>query len=360
MRTKLVYVLTSTPDATYIEQALMSVYTARYHNPDAHIVLMVDDLTDKLLVGKRAEILDYISEKVIVEYAADISMFSRSRLLKTSIRERLRGSLLFIDCDTIITGSLEEVDTWTYSAAAVWESHLPIAQFHPDMIHSLQERAGLIGVDITQEEQYFSSGVIFTQDDDTAAQLYKHWQKAWQDCEAAGVRADQPALLKADVLMGHVLQPIDSRWNSVMFTQIPELQQGLILHFSQAYLASYLFGKRFCGLLRENGLRGNAFYEWAVLHPHCTYIPFDNYFYFYKIKDLPIVVRQLSQMARDYANHIDPTFADVQRLPGGMYPQVYNLLGKGHYHLAAWLLCFLKWRKTHWKKFVPKNYCSKN
>ncbi len=359
MKTKLVYVLTSMPDATYIEQALMSAYTARYHNPEAYIVLMVDDITDKLLVGKRAEILDYISEKVVVEYDAGVPMFARSRLLKTSIRERLRGPLLFIDCDTIITGSLHEADSWSFSVAAVWESHLPIAQFHPDMVALLRERSALLGVDMDKEDHYFSSGVIFSQDDDVAVGLYKYWRSVWQECESAGIKADQPALFKANILMGHVLQPIDSRWNSVMFTQIPDLQNGLILHFSQAYLASYLFGTRFCALLRANGLKGNAFYEWAVRHPHHTYIPFDNYFYQYSCRDYFRVARQLAQMARDYAKYIDPTFEDIQKVPGGIYPQVLTLLRKCHYRVASWLLCLLKWRKIHLKKFVPKNFCNK-
>ena len=44
MNTKLVYVLTSASDKHYIEQALMAVYSARHWNPDAHIVLVVDDI----------------------------------------------------------------------------------------------------------------------------------------------------------------------------------------------------------------------------------------------------------------------------------------------------------------------------
>lgn len=53
MKTKLVYVLTCAPDKNYIEQAHMAIWSARYHNPDATIVLIVDDKTDALLTGKR-------------------------------------------------------------------------------------------------------------------------------------------------------------------------------------------------------------------------------------------------------------------------------------------------------------------
>ncbi len=360
MKTKLVYVLTSMPDATYIEQALMSVYTARYHNPNAYIVLLVDDLTDKLLVGKRAEILDYISEKKVVSFDdVNLNAGFRSRLVKTNVRNLVDGDYLFIDCDTIITGSLEEIDDCPYEVGAVLDGLMPIAEYHIDMQNNIINRANILEIDVSAEIKYFSSGVMYVKNTEHAHRLYSLWHQYWKEYTHA-IHIDQPTLLKADIELGHLIKEIDKKWNGVMFTQIPELQQGLILHFAQTYLASYLFGKRFCGLLRENGLKGNAFYEWAVLHPHCTYIPFDNYFYYYKFGDIPRVAHQLTQMASDYAKYIDSNFEDVKKLPGGLYPPVYNLLLKGHYRLAAWLLTLLKWRKTHSKKFVPKNYCSKN
>ena len=119
MNTKLVYVLTCAPDHYFIEQALLSVYTARYYNPDATIVLIVDDLTDKLLVGIRAEILEYISEKKVKILPKEMSMMQRSRWLKTSVRNIIDGDFLFIDCDTLIARSLLEIDTIPYELSAV-------------------------------------------------------------------------------------------------------------------------------------------------------------------------------------------------------------------------------------------------
>ena len=68
MQTKLVYVLTCASEKHYIEQALIAVFSARHWNPEACIVLLVDDKTDALLVGKRSEILDYVSEKIVVPF----------------------------------------------------------------------------------------------------------------------------------------------------------------------------------------------------------------------------------------------------------------------------------------------------
>ena len=98
MQTKLVYVLTCTPEATYIEQALISIWSARYHNPDAHIVLLLDDKTNELLVGKRAEVLEYVTEKVVVPFEdANATMMCRSRWIKTQVRQLVKGDFLFID-----------------------------------------------------------------------------------------------------------------------------------------------------------------------------------------------------------------------------------------------------------------------
>ena len=130
MKTKLVYVLTCAPEATYIEQALISIWSARYHNPDAHIVLLVDDKTDQLLVGKRAEVLEYITEKVVVPFEdVNATMMYRSRWIKTQVRDLVQGDLLFIDCDTIVNHSLDELDVLQCEVGAVCESNLPIVEF---------------------------------------------------------------------------------------------------------------------------------------------------------------------------------------------------------------------------------------
>ena len=130
MKTKLVYVLTCSPDDHYIEQALMAVYSARHWNPDAHIVLLVDDLTDKLLINQRADIISYVSEKIVIPFdTQSLSMADRSRLIKTAVRNFISGDFLFFDCDTITQKPLKEIDSFKCEVGAVPESHLKVADF---------------------------------------------------------------------------------------------------------------------------------------------------------------------------------------------------------------------------------------
>ena len=139
MKTKLVYVLTCAPEATYIEQALISIYSARYQNPHAHIVLLVDNKTNELLVGKRAEVLEYITEKIVIPFEDTmLTPMYRSRYIKTQVRELVDGDLLFIDSDTVINHSLEEIDQLPYDVAAAPESNLPIENFHPALSQSIR------------------------------------------------------------------------------------------------------------------------------------------------------------------------------------------------------------------------------
>ena len=131
MKTKLVYVLTCASEATYIEQALISIWSARYHNPDAHIVLLVDDLTNQLLVGKRAEVLEYITEKVVIPFEdTNATMMYRSRWIKTSVRQLIEGDFLFIDCDTAVAQSLADADSLDCEIGAVLDCHRPVSKFH--------------------------------------------------------------------------------------------------------------------------------------------------------------------------------------------------------------------------------------
>ena len=110
MKTKIVYTLVSDAADTYLEQALLSVYSLRLYNPHIVVSLVVDQETGKTISGGRAEIKKYVTDIVEVEVPLEYSKVQKSRYLKTNLRKLIRGDYLFIDCDTIICGSLEGID----------------------------------------------------------------------------------------------------------------------------------------------------------------------------------------------------------------------------------------------------------
>lgn len=355
MKTKLVYVLTCAEEGTYIEQALISAYSARYHNPDAHIVLIVDDKTNELLVGMRAEVLEYITEKIVIPFEDTTLMpMYRSRYIKTQVRELVAGDLLFIDSDTVINQSLEEIDQCPYDVAAVPESNLQISEFHPDIYKKMCESADKLRWNYVGEEYYFSSGVIYAKDTPKAHQLFQLWHQYWQEGLNLEVRIDQPSLAKANIECGHVIQLIDNHWNCIMFTYPRMAKEAYILHFAAYRNMSFLFSKRVLGYIKENGL--TEYVKDYIKHPCNSYIPFDSEFYHYKLKDYIKCYNILEKGVKNYAMYIDATFADYS--PKNV---VYKFLRSGFYKLAITTLLILKWRRTRLNKKYKciENICAK-
>lgn len=271
MKTKLVYVLTCSPEGHYIEMALMSVWSARHWNPDAHIVLITDDLTDKLFVGKRAEILDYISEKIVVPFEDDnLSMMFRSRWIKTSVRQLIQGDFLFIDVDTIICKHLCEIDNFDCKIGSVGDGNIPLAFniYRENVIKNVAQ----IGCDISDEEYYFSSGVLYVKDILETDLFYASWHKNWlESSKIFSIHIDQPALAKTNIEHNHLIQLIPDIYNNILYSHNSSLPQSYIFHICG--YGPYIFFESTLTYIKNNGLT-----DWikdAILNIHSTYLPSD-------------------------------------------------------------------------------------
>ncbi len=306
MKTKLVYVLTCAPEATYIEQALMAVWSARYHNPDAHIILLTDDLTNQLFVGKRAEILDYITEKIVVPFDANKNMHYRSRWLKTSVRQLIKGDYLFIDCDTITTCNLSHIEQIDADIAMCRDENVNIADEDYSAAKPMIDNCAKIGFDVTKEKYYFNSGVMYVRDTERTHKLYDYWHELWQNGVSKGINLDQPTFAKANYDMGHIVLLLDDRWNTIVQTQIAEVYSAYILHFWHS--VSFLYSNRAMQYIKEKGI--TEFVRYYLLHPTYTFIPADNRIYQYTMKDYIQFYLLLKRALKDYGTCIDRTYSD--------------------------------------------------
>lgn len=274
MKTKLVYVLTCSQEGNYIEQALMSVWSARYWNPDAHIVLITDDQTDNLLVDIRGEIIEFISEKIVVPFANGENMMYRSRYIKTMVRELVKGDFLFIDCDTIVCKPLYEIDNWDLEVGAVFESHLKVSDFCDSLYQSAYDANKQVGVDLSQEEEYFSSGVLYVKDTPHAHKLYNRWHKNWIESQINGLSIDQPSLCKANIECGHIIRKLPDTYNTILFTRCSFAPKAHILHIASYRNPSFLFEENTLNFIRENGLQ-NQWLREVIIDPCRSFRPFD-------------------------------------------------------------------------------------
>lgn len=359
MTTKLVYVLTCAPDKHYIEQGLMSVYSARHWNPDAHIVLMVDDKTDALFVGKRAGLLDYITEKIVVPFEDDsLSPMYRSRWIKTSVRQLVEGDFLYVDSDTIIQKPLTDIDNFDCEVGAVLESHLHVDEFCDDLHKAAQLENTKIGVDIDVENLYFSSGVLFVRDTENAHKLYKLWHQFWKEGNEIGVKIDQPALAKANRDIGHIIEQIPDTYNCILFTRPPSVRDAQILHIAAYQNPSFLFTDKVLDYVLDNGIK-NDWLQKMILNPCATMMPFDYNIKHSTCKERKQWRKELSEAWKGYGKYIDADYVDFPMCSRFRVIVLY-LLRKKFYRLAILIwICLKKIHLLRTKALVKSNICAK-
>lgn len=355
MKTKLVYVLTCALEATYIEQALMAVFSARYWNQDAHIVLMVDDKTNALLTGKRGEILNYVSEKIVVPFEDEsLTPMFRSRWIKTQVRQLINGDFLFVDSDTICQRPLNDIDDFDCEVGAVLESHLPVSEFCDALHRSAQNANEKIGVDIDVEQLYFSSGVLLVRDTQKTHKLYELWHQFWKEGNDIGLKIDQPSLAKANREMGHIIQQIPDSYNCILFTRPPFVREAHILHIAAYQNPSFLFTNKVLNYVKENGI-GNEWLQKMILNPCATMMPFDYNLKHSTCKERHLWRRELTDIWREYGKNIDSKYTDFP-MPSSMRKYVVWLLQHKMVAIAIWQ--YMVWRKIHMKEPIKRNFCA--
>ena len=356
MNTKLVYVLTCSPEKYYIEQALISVFSARHWNPDAHIVLMVDDKTDALLVGNRGVLLNYITEKIVVPFD-DVSLtpMYRSRWIKTSVRQLIDGDFMFVDCDTIVCKSLSKVDGFEGTVGAVLESHLLVKDFCDSLRKKALKVNAQVGVDLDEEKEYFSSGVIWVKECEEAHVLYEKWHQFWLEGQVMGVPIDQPSLAKANRECGHLISRIPDTYNCIVFTRNNFTEDAHVLHITAFRNPCFLFTEKVFRRIRENGVE-----DWiqeAILHPSTTMLPFDYSVRHSSFQKRRAWVHSISKTSSIIRKNMPALLTDFP-MQSSLRGTVVWLFKHGCYRLGASL--WMMWKRVQVRsKKITDNICKK-
>ena len=234
MRTKIVYVVTSDETDVYLEQALLSVFSLRKHNPNAYVELVVDQDTDTTIIGKRGEILKYTDNKIVVNVPEEYNKECRSRWLKTSLRQHIKGDFLYIDTDTIITDDLSEVDSFRFSLGAVINAHVPIS-YRKDSIYmrKIKKNALEEGWKCSDEIPYFNGGVLFVKDTAESYEFFSIWHNIWKDIFMKyGRFIDQPPLAATNERFKYMINELSGTWNcQLVCNGLSYLAGAKIIHY---------------------------------------------------------------------------------------------------------------------------------
>ena len=139
----------------------------------------------------------------------------KSRYIKTNLRTFIIGDFLYIDSDTVIVDSLDEIDKCPHDLAAVYDSNRPFpisktGATSDSYINSYIRRLGwpsVIGY------PNYNGGVIFSRDTQTSHRFYKRWFELWTECTKQGVNIDMAALCRANIENECCIKELPAIWN---------------------------------------------------------------------------------------------------------------------------------------------------
>lgn len=221
MKTKLVYVLVSDASDYYYEMLLLSLCSLRRYHPNDIIEVVMDDSTHRRLVEKQDNLMPGVSP-VVIPVPPEFSTVQRSRYLKTNLRRFVQGDFLYIDGDTIICESLTDIDNISAEVAMLPET---ISEWWNTIFQK-------VGVDTSDNQPFYNSGVIYSKDTPKAHQLYERWFQAWRGYLHCDVVLDQPALFLANLETGSIIQDLPIVWNySLQRAQIDVSPGAKIFHY---------------------------------------------------------------------------------------------------------------------------------
>ncbi|GHV75439.1 hypothetical protein AGMMS49942_02600 [Spirochaetia bacterium] len=228
---KYVYVLTSSEKDLYYEQFFLSVTSLRLYNPEADIIVLLDEKTKAGLTGKRAGYEQIVSEIKIIPAPEEYSQKEASRWIKTSIRKHITGDFLFIDCDTIITSKLEPNFPPELKVGAVLDSHVGLSEHH--LRYYFQQSDRQVGfVSSFNHENHFNGGLLFCRDAPEGEQFFDKWHSLWLVGRRKGNVMDMPSMNQANYELNDIIIELGGAWNcQISHNGLPYLYDAKIIHY---------------------------------------------------------------------------------------------------------------------------------
>lgn len=227
---KVIYCLVSDETDYYYEQLILSLLSLRKYNERINVTVLVDESTHQTFVNSRTEIFQLVDEVQVVAAPAEYNKKRRSRFLKTTAREQVKGDYLFVDTDTVVCCPFPESISYK-SVAAVKDLHITMDERHLDWTYV--ERMKQIGYEAQYNGIHFNSGIIWVRDDPVAHNFYRKWNELWTK-DLKYHDNDQPAFNEANRRMRGIVEELDGIWNcqpANMEKAILYLARAVILHY---------------------------------------------------------------------------------------------------------------------------------
>lgn len=239
MNIKIVYVLVSNETDFYYEMFFLSLCSLRRYNPQADVIVVMDVTTHRRLQDKKVfSTSDVTSLTVPIPEAYNTMQFSR--YIKTTLRNYISGTFLYLDVDTIVCGRLDDIDLLEMDLA--FSLHGGKHRLHPPKSIALRKQAGFIDLD---KEPNYNGGVMFAKETPSTKLFFETWHQRWLQSGSNGVWRDQPALQQANKDMNHIITELPRIWNFHPDAAGFWLRGTKILHFYLSVRINIAFKKTF-------------------------------------------------------------------------------------------------------------------
>jgi lipopolysaccharide biosynthesis glycosyltransferase len=210
---------------SYAELATSSARTLRLHGYDGPVRVITDTPSHEL-TGLECE------THVVGSVPGGFS----SRFHKTQLYRWSFDRTLFLDADTVVIASIDEV--WEklegHDMAMTPDLHSSVAHVLANSVTDPKRRAGefqLMRDLALTDQRYYNSGVMLFQRSPRQAEMFTRWHQEWNRFGGE----DQLALVRAIAGTGTRVRTLDSSWNRrpKAFTSVAEARAAgvHILHF---------------------------------------------------------------------------------------------------------------------------------
>ena len=231
---QIVYVLVANEKNLYLEEMWVSIFSLRRHHPEATVKVLVDMETKEYL-SRFPQLTSMIDETVVVQTPAGYNAKQRSRQIKTTIRNVLKGDYIFIDTDTVICKPLDGI-VEDIAEMKDFRGIAAVREGHVTMKDTLFPPTGTVkrifDIDISQSPLMTNSGVMFVADIPFTHEFYKRWNENWKrSCFEKGNSQDQPSLYATDCQYGYVIRELSGIYNAQVAMSLKYYADAVILHW---------------------------------------------------------------------------------------------------------------------------------
>lgn len=224
---KVVYALSIKYNNLIEPQLIASVKTLKHFNPKCYIYIITTHESHEMLQTKKSELLQLTNNWILVKTQHNNSL-NESRMLKTKIRDLIKGKVLYLDADTIVCKNLKELFSYKHEMSLAQDQMpgRPVDGF-PSWIIPYYTKLKWSA----PTRKYFNSGVMLVNDSSNTRRIFRKWQNSIKKTMQLGLYQDQPSL-------NHVLNTskiniceLNKKYNAMILANEKYRKNAYILHF---------------------------------------------------------------------------------------------------------------------------------